>query len=78
MLPGSGRLMTAAGFGEFKDEAEVAFWTGTLGTSFIYSIDGGNSSCSLVSTFFLTQFLTSLLWVRHSANVNEFPLIILS
>ncbi|KAF9475124.1 major facilitator superfamily MFS-1 [Pholiota conissans] len=38
-------LFMVKGFGEFKDEAEVAFWTGIL-----------------VSTFFLTQFLTSLLW----------------
>ncbi|PPQ77975.1 hypothetical protein CVT25_015442 [Psilocybe cyanescens] len=33
------------GLGDFADEAEVAFWTGIL-----------------VSTFFLTQFVTSLLW----------------
>ncbi|KDR80263.1 hypothetical protein GALMADRAFT_242597 [Galerina marginata CBS 339.88] len=38
-------LFMVKGFGEFKDEAEVAFWTGIL-----------------VATFFLTQFLTSLLW----------------
>ncbi|KIM47000.1 hypothetical protein M413DRAFT_440546 [Hebeloma cylindrosporum] len=38
-------LFMVKGFGEFKDEAEVAFWTGIL-----------------VSTFFLTQFVTSLLW----------------
>jgi MFS family permease len=38
-------LFMVRGFGEFKDEAEVAFWTGIL-----------------VSTFFLTQFVTSLLW----------------
>ncbi|KAF9530140.1 hypothetical protein CPB83DRAFT_851026 [Crepidotus variabilis] len=38
-------LFMVKGFGEFSDEAEVAFWTGIL-----------------VATFFLTQFLTSLLW----------------
>ncbi|TFK67854.1 major facilitator superfamily MFS-1 [Pluteus cervinus] len=38
-------LFMVKGFGEFKDEAEIAFWTGIL-----------------VSAFFLTQFLTSLLW----------------
>ncbi|KAF8905262.1 hypothetical protein CPB84DRAFT_1705871 [Gymnopilus junonius] len=38
-------LFMVKGFGEFTDEAEVAFWTGIL-----------------VAMFFLTQFLTSLLW----------------
>ncbi|KIY70697.1 major facilitator superfamily MFS-1 [Cylindrobasidium torrendii FP15055 ss-10] len=38
-------LFMVEGFGTLKDEAEVAFWTGLL-----------------VSTFFLTQFLTSMLW----------------
>ncbi|KII87638.1 hypothetical protein PLICRDRAFT_42144 [Plicaturopsis crispa FD-325 SS-3] len=38
-------LFMVKGFGEITDKAEIAFWTGTL-----------------VSTFFLTQFLTSLLW----------------
>ncbi|KAH9478348.1 Major facilitator superfamily multidrug transporter mfsB [Psilocybe cubensis] len=38
-------LFMVRGLGEFADEAEVAFWTGIL-----------------VSTFFLTQFVTSLLW----------------
>lgn len=78
MLPDSGRLIAASDFGEFKDEAEVAFWTGTLGASFISCIGGRNSCCPLVSTFFLTQFLTSLLWVRHNQIVNEFHLIFLS
>ncbi|KAF8068820.1 hypothetical protein FPV67DRAFT_1489839 [Lyophyllum atratum] len=38
-------LFMVKGFNEQWDEAEVAFWTGIL-----------------VSTFFLTQFVTSLLW----------------
>ncbi|KAF5310717.1 hypothetical protein D9619_008153 [Psilocybe cf. subviscida] len=38
-------LFMVRGLGDFKDEADVAFWTGIL-----------------VSTFFLTQFVTSLLW----------------
>ncbi|KAF9262333.1 major facilitator superfamily MFS-1 [Marasmius fiardii PR-910] len=38
-------LFMVKGFGKITDEAEIAFWTGIL-----------------VSTFFLTQFLTSLLW----------------
>ncbi|KAG2059734.1 hypothetical protein BDR06DRAFT_905245 [Suillus hirtellus] len=38
-------LFMVKGFGEFNDEAQIAFWTGIL-----------------VSAFFLTQFLTSLLW----------------
>ncbi|KAF7316344.1 Histone H2B [Mycena indigotica] len=38
-------LFMVKSFGEFKDDAEVAFWTGIL-----------------VSTFFLTQFLTAILW----------------
>ncbi|KAF9010033.1 hypothetical protein BDQ17DRAFT_1273732 [Cyathus striatus] len=38
-------LFMVKGFGEFENEADVAFWTGIL-----------------VSTFFLTQFLTSILW----------------
>ncbi|TFK38100.1 hypothetical protein BDQ12DRAFT_683974 [Crucibulum laeve] len=38
-------LFMVKGFGEFHNEAEVAFWTGIL-----------------VSTFFMTQFLTSILW----------------
>ncbi|KAF9467761.1 hypothetical protein BDZ94DRAFT_1287473 [Collybia nuda] len=38
-------LFMVKGFGEGSDEAEAAFWTGIL-----------------VSTFFLTQFVTSLLW----------------
>ncbi|KAF8644931.1 hypothetical protein AX16_008213 [Volvariella volvacea WC 439] len=38
-------LFMVKGFGGFSDEAEIAFWTGIL-----------------VSTFFLTQFVTSLLW----------------
>ncbi|KAF8348626.1 hypothetical protein F5887DRAFT_951109 [Amanita rubescens] len=38
-------LFMVKGFNQFKDEAEIAFWTGIL-----------------VSAFFLTQFITSLLW----------------
>lgn len=38
-------LFMVKGFGEVTGEADVAFWTGIL-----------------VSTFFLTQFITSLLW----------------
>ncbi|KAJ7108561.1 hypothetical protein C8R44DRAFT_884628 [Mycena epipterygia] len=38
-------LFMVKGFGEWTDDAEIAFWTGIL-----------------VSTFFLTQFLTAILW----------------
>ncbi|KAJ7158242.1 hypothetical protein C8R43DRAFT_1086999 [Mycena crocata] len=38
-------LFMVKGFGDFKDDADIAFWTGIL-----------------VSTFFLTQFLTAILW----------------
>ncbi|PFH50637.1 hypothetical protein AMATHDRAFT_60780 [Amanita thiersii Skay4041] len=38
-------LFMVKGFGQVHDDAEIAFWTGIL-----------------VSTFFLTQFVTSLLW----------------
>ncbi|KAJ7618704.1 hypothetical protein FB45DRAFT_872102 [Roridomyces roridus] len=38
-------LFMVKGFGELKDDAEIAFWTGIL-----------------VSAFFLTQFLTAILW----------------
>ncbi|KAJ7439351.1 hypothetical protein FB451DRAFT_1151677 [Mycena latifolia] len=38
-------LFMVKGFGEFTDDADIAFWTGIL-----------------VSTFFLTQFLTAILW----------------
>lgn len=38
-------LFMVRSFGELQDEAQVAFWTGVI-----------------VSSFFLTQFLTSLLW----------------
>ncbi|KAJ6595888.1 hypothetical protein DFH09DRAFT_1135898 [Mycena vulgaris] len=38
-------LFMVKGFGDFTDDAEIAFWTGIL-----------------VSTFFLTQFLTAILW----------------
>lgn len=55
-----------SGFGKITDEAEIAFWTGVLGAPPIRSI---LSSFKLkyyqVATFFLTQFLTSLLWVRY-------------
>jgi len=54
------------GFGEFKDEAEVAFWTGILGVFIQYCHFRTHSEPLLVSTFFLTQFVTSLLWVRHT------------
>ncbi|KAJ7598924.1 hypothetical protein C8J56DRAFT_1157982 [Mycena floridula] len=49
-------LFMVKGFGKLNDEAEVAFWTGVL-----------------VSTFFMTQFLTSLLWAtvadRHGRRI---------
>ncbi|KAF7351232.1 Histone H2B [Mycena sanguinolenta] len=38
-------LFMVKGFGGFTDDADIAFWTGIL-----------------VSTFFLTQFLTAILW----------------
>lgn len=38
-------LFMVKDFNQFQDEAEIAFWTGVL-----------------VSSFFLTQFITSLLW----------------
>ncbi|KAL4079551.1 hypothetical protein J3A83DRAFT_4210583 [Scleroderma citrinum] len=49
-------LFMVKGFGEFEDEADIAFYTGVL-----------------VAAFFLTQFLTSLLWAtvaeRHGSRV---------
>ncbi|KAH8103084.1 major facilitator superfamily MFS-1 [Cristinia sonorae] len=43
-------LFMVEGFHQFRDEADVGYWTGLL-----------------VSTFFLTQFLTSLLWATVAA-----------
>ncbi|KAJ7064829.1 hypothetical protein C8F01DRAFT_776471 [Mycena amicta] len=40
-------LFMVKGFGTLKDDAEIAFWTGIL-----------------VSTFFLTQFLTAIVWAN--------------
>ena len=51
------------GFDQFENEADVGYWTGILGACYaalpLHSID----LRMIVSTFFLTQFLTSLLWV---------------
>ncbi len=57
--------MTITGFGKFEDEAEIAFWTGVLGMH-PQLRPRIHSYLQTVSTFFLTQFLTSLLWVGHS------------
>ncbi|KAF8155795.1 hypothetical protein B0H34DRAFT_509817 [Crassisporium funariophilum] len=54
-------LKMVKGFGEFKDEAEVAFWTGIL-----------------VSTFFLTQFITSLLWATVAEKHGRRVVLIIS
>ncbi|KAI0792440.1 major facilitator superfamily domain-containing protein [Abortiporus biennis] len=43
-------LFMVENFNQFKEEADVGYWTGLL-----------------VSTFFLTQFLTSLLWATVAA-----------
>ena len=50
------------GFGEFKDEADVAFWIGILGEVHRCCILSVLIS-SISFNFPLTQFLTSLLWV---------------
>jgi hypothetical protein len=60
-----------AGFGELTDEADIAFWTGILG-----EIDHLNKRLIvsnlniIVASFFLTQFLTSLLWVMKKYSSN--------
>ncbi|KAF9557623.1 major facilitator superfamily MFS-1 [Agrocybe pediades] len=54
-------LFMVRGFGEFADEAEVAFWTGIL-----------------VATFFLTQFLTSLLWATIAEKHGRRVVLIIS
>jgi len=48
-----------------SDDSEVAFWTGILGQKFLSIFRStSNLTIYIVSMFFLTQFLTSLLWVR--------------
>ncbi|KAK0237694.1 hypothetical protein EDD85DRAFT_1004446 [Armillaria nabsnona] len=48
-------------FGVLTDEAEIAFWTGVL-----------------VSTFFLTQFLTSLLWATVADKHGRRAVLVIS
>ncbi|KAF9067469.1 hypothetical protein BDP27DRAFT_1267432 [Rhodocollybia butyracea] len=54
-------LFMVKGFGTITDEAEIAFWTGIL-----------------VSTFFLTQFLTSLLWATVADKHGRRSVLIVS
>ena len=55
-----------SGFDQFDNEADVGKWTGILGPlGFLASILRLSDCMPSVSTFFLTQFLTSLLWVRR-------------
>lgn len=54
-------LFMVKGFGGMSDDAEVAFWTGIL-----------------VSTFFLTQFLTSLLWATVAEKHGRRVVLVLS
>lgn len=52
------------GFNQFDDEAKVGQWTGILG-EIPHRLGLYMPNTFSVSTFFLTQFLTSLLWVRR-------------
>lgn len=54
-------LFMVKGFGVLTDEAEIAFWTGVL-----------------VSTFFLTQFLTSLLWATVADKHGRRAVLVIS
>ncbi|EGO03767.1 hypothetical protein SERLA73DRAFT_102048 [Serpula lacrymans var. lacrymans S7.3] len=54
-------LFMVKGFGEFHDEADIAFWTGIL-----------------VATFFLTQFLTSLLWATVADKHGQRSVLVVS
>jgi hypothetical protein len=58
-------LNPLAGFGEFPDEAEAAYMTGVLGM-FHRGLPDQALITITVSMFFLTQFLTSLLWVSST------------
>lgn len=54
-------LFMVKGFREVKGEAQVAFWTGVI-----------------VSTFFLTQFITSLLWATVAEKHGRRAVLIIS
>ncbi|KZP15768.1 major facilitator superfamily MFS-1 [Athelia psychrophila] len=54
-------LFMVKGFGEAKDEAEVASWTGIL-----------------VASFFLTQFVTSLLWATVAQKHGQRAVLFIS
>lgn len=57
----------ATGFLVGDEEADVGYWTGILGALSLFS-SLRSTDCApfyVVSTFFLTQFLTSLLWVSR-------------
>ncbi|KAG2008216.1 major facilitator superfamily transporter [Coprinopsis cinerea AmutBmut pab1-1] len=54
-------LFMVKGFGELNSEAEVAFWTGII-----------------VSTFFLTQFMTSLLWATVAEKHGRRAVLVVS
>ncbi|TFK19579.1 major facilitator superfamily MFS-1 [Coprinopsis marcescibilis] len=54
-------LFMVKDFGELSNEAEVAFWTGII-----------------VSTFFLTQFLTSLLWATVAEKHGRRAVLVVS
>ncbi|KAH7912166.1 hypothetical protein BJ138DRAFT_1061588 [Hygrophoropsis aurantiaca] len=54
-------LFMVKGFGEFQDEADIAFYTGIL-----------------VAAFFLTQFLTSLLWATVAERHGQRPVLTIS
>ncbi|KAL0960114.1 hypothetical protein HGRIS_011756 [Hohenbuehelia grisea] len=54
-------LFMVKSFGEYKEDAEVAFWTGIL-----------------VSAFFMTQFLTSLLWATVAEQHGRRTVLVVS
>jgi hypothetical protein len=66
-------LFMVESFHQFEDEAEVGKWTGILGgsISLCYHRSNDTYACA-VSTFFLTQFLTSLLWVCIPCGLDLF------
>ncbi|KAK2461247.1 hypothetical protein APHAL10511_006774 [Amanita phalloides] len=54
-------LFMVKSFNQFQDEAEIAFWTGIL-----------------VSSFFLTQFITSLLWATIAEKHGRRTVLVIS
>lgn len=56
-------LLNVPGFNEFQEESDIAFYTGILGWPGALSFLDIHLPRPPVAAFFLTQFLTSLLWV---------------